>query len=545
MDAVLEIRKLFADYSFILELGKQLRAAKVKPFPNSITPPSLLELPMGVDLLVQTSLSYPPKRKTNGLHLFAREDTFHKIKKRRCCKREICFTMACYVEPLRQISLLKFAVQVCNSAEIRDFVKENGCESFVFPSKETYIYLNGKDQVDETWTSKNFLIQEVFPKSYVIRNRILSGRSEACSIRNDISPFARWEKLVEKTISSFSLPQRLRSELLDVVRSVSIEIDRWIKDHSRSLRNSLHFAHSAQSHFQWNALGRIDRERTASMLIANKRLDIEERYLLAIYYGLTIPIEERVPYIIVQKYSNLFERRHVPPQWSSSVVDFENRSVARTDWFSTLNPKERVLYLKKALSEECLQFEDLRFYLTYMSDDERKKVFKVHAFRILSQILLDWPLQYKFLKAAKDLLPYFTESDFLEMLRIILNEKILLGRKDFNYINLLKQLWSMSPSELKESIKTDSIYEPLMFTINFPVHEKFPNEQLFQWYDDNCLKFGYSGLNYCVFKDEIDPKKWLQSDDFKFYCKYRFVNASVFLKNRKRKHEESASTGSA
>ncbi|GFY49189.1 uncharacterized protein TNIN_285181 [Trichonephila inaurata madagascariensis] len=442
------------------------------------------------------------------------------------------------VESLRQIALSKFAIQVCNSAEIRGFVKEKGCESFIFPSRETHIYLNVKGQVDEAWTSKDFLIQEVFPKSYLIRNRNLNGGFDPYLIRNNTLPFARWEKLVKKMISLFSFPQLLLPELLDVVRSVSTEIDKWIKVHSRTLRNSLNFARSAQCHFQWNSLGRIDRVRTAGTLIKIKRLDIEERYLLSLFYDM--PIEEEVPDLIVKKYSNVAERRYyVPPRWNLSVVDFEYRYVTRTKWFFKLTPEEKVLYLKNALSDECLQYEDLRFYMSHLLDSGKKEVFKMHAFKILTQNFLDWPLQHKFLNVAEQLLPYFTESDFLEMLKIILNEKILLGRKDFNYINLLKGLWSISPSHLKEFIETNSIYEPLMFTINFPGFENFPNEQLFQWFGDNCLKFGYSGLKYCVFKDVIDPKKWFHSEDFNFYRKYRFVNAFVFQKNRKRKHEES------
>ncbi|GFS61613.1 uncharacterized protein TNCV_4312761 [Trichonephila clavipes] len=438
------------------------------------------------------------------------------------------------VESLRQITLAKFAIQLCNSAEIRDFVKENGCESFIFPSKETHTYLNVSSQVDEAWASKDFLIQEIHPKSYIIRNR--TGRSDAFFARNDMLPFARWEKLVENIMSSFSFPPILLPELLDVVRSVSIEIDKWIKYHSRFMRDSLNFAHSAQCHFQWNSLGRIDRVRTANTLIANKRLDIEGRYLLSLYYDLAMPTGEKVPDLILEKYANVAEKR--PPQWSSSDVDVEKRDATRTKWFDALSSEEKVRYLEKALAEECLRYENLRLYMFHMQDNERKQVFKMHAFKILTQYFLDWPLQGDFLDAAEQLLPYFTESDFFEMLRIILNEKILLGRKDFNYVNLLKDLWSISPSQLKESTEANSIYGPLRFTLNFPVGEMFPNEQLFQWYGDNCLKFGYCGLKYCLFKREVDPKRWLFSDDFDFYRNCKYINAFVFQKNRYRKHEE-------
>ncbi|GFQ72970.1 uncharacterized protein TNCT_200681 [Trichonephila clavata] len=435
---------------------------------------------------------------------------------------------------LRQMAMTNLAITVCRDPEILDFVKGNGCSSFVFPSKETHLYLEVKSPVTEIWVWKDFLMEEIVTNLYVTHER----RNEAnepddCVTRKNVLPFVRWEGLVEERISSFLLPQLLQHELLDVVRSVSIEIEKWIKDHFLFLKRSADIAYMAQCHFQWDSIGKVDRLKTANKLIMNEGLYIEDRYILAVHYGLMqkISMRENVLGEIVEKYENLpWRGARADNVWREFIGEGDCSYIAQQNFFTRSSSEQKVLCLNAVLSKESLQFNEFLFYLSQMEDEERKEVFKTHAFKILEQYFLDWPLQCKFLEAAEQLVPYFSESNFRNMLRIILFEKIMLRRKDFNYIHLLKGFWSMSSSQLKESIKTDSIYEPLMFTINFPVSENFPNEQLFKSYNGDCLTFGCCGIEYCLFREEKIYKNWFLSKDFLFCFHCRFVNAFVFGK---------------
>ncbi|GFT64552.1 uncharacterized protein TNCV_649461 [Trichonephila clavipes] len=165
-----------------------------------------------------------------------------------------------------------------------------------------------------------------------------------------------------------------------------------------------------------------------------------------------------------------------------------------------------------------------------MGNEDRKAVFKTSCLQIL-QLLLDWPLQGEFLNAAEHLLPYFTEIDFIVILNIIVYERILLHRKDFNYIDLLKEFWSLSPSHLKEPINIYPIYEPLMLIINFPVDEIFPSEQLLQSYEWDNLTFRCCGVN--INYSEIKMGHALMTSNMIVHI---CTDASTFRKCLKRKY---------
>ncbi|GFY39512.1 uncharacterized protein TNIN_315371 [Trichonephila inaurata madagascariensis] len=439
------------------------------------------------------------------------------------------------VSSLRQMAMSNLAITVCRDPEILDFVKCNGCSSFVFPSKETHFYLEVKSPAKEIWIWKDFLMEEIIKNLYVTHERKNEANElDDCVTRKNILPFARWEELVVGRISSFLLPQLLQHELLEVIRSVSIEIEKWIKDHFLFLQRSADIAYMAQCHFQWDPMGKIDRLKTANKLIMNEGLYIEDRCILAVHYGLTekISIRENVLDEVVKKYEKFpWRGARADYVWKEFIGDGDCSYVAQQNFFPRASPEQKVLCLNAVMSKASLQYNEFVFYLSQMGDDERKEVFKTHAFKILEQYFLDWPLQYKFSEVAEQLLPYFSESNFRNMLRIILFEKIMLRRKDFNYVHLLKEFWSLSSSHLKESIKTDSIYEPLMFAINFPVCENFPNEQLFKSYDGGCLTFGCCGIKYCLFREEKIYKNWFLSKDFLYCFHCRCVNAFVFGKN--------------
>ncbi|GFS61420.1 uncharacterized protein TNCV_4311601 [Trichonephila clavipes] len=133
--------------------------------------------------------------------------------------------------------MTKLAINLCRDPEILDFVKDNGCVSFVFPSKETHLYRGVKSPKEEIWTWKDILMQSFF-SSFYVRHEPLDLEDYVTNVspeRRNVLPFARWEELVEEKISS--LPTLLKRKVLDVFRSFCIEIDKWIKYHSQVWEN--------------------------------------------------------------------------------------------------------------------------------------------------------------------------------------------------------------------------------------------------------------------------------------------------------------------
>ncbi|GFT13824.1 uncharacterized protein TNCV_3022991 [Trichonephila clavipes] len=395
------------------------------------------------------------------------------------------------------MAMTKLAITVCCDPEILDLVKEYGCVSFVFPSKETHLYLGVKSLKNEVWIQKDSRSIIGFPVVFLCQDI----KNNKHKMRKNILPFARWEELVKKRISS--LPHLLKHELLDVIRSFSVEIDKWFKYHSQDWQSFSGIACSALYDFQWNSLGKIDRVRTASALIVNEMLDIKDRCILASLYGLMdkVTIGKNVPVGIGSMCSFLAETAiEFHKEMNLSLDGIHYNCLMRQNLFTAVSSEQKVSFLNLALLKECLPYNDFLFYMSNMGNEDRKAVFKTSCLKIL-QLLLDWPLQGEFLNAAEHLLPYFTEIDFIGMLNVIVYERIMLHRKDFNYIDLLKEFWSLSPSHLKEPINIYPIYEPLMLIINFPVDEIFPSEQLLQSYEWDNLTFRCCGVRYKLFRN--------------------------------------------
>ncbi|GFT62519.1 uncharacterized protein NPIL_339501 [Nephila pilipes] len=446
--------------------------------------------------------------------------------------------------PLRQMAMGKIAIAVCNDPEIQDFVKEHGSVSFVFPSKETHVYLEkvGRQfeqtcELDpqQTWAWKNVLLDGNF---WNVIDNMNEGENlfDSWKMTEGILPFQRWEELVDKKISSFLLPPLLRSELLDVIRSIAAEIDKWIKDHTIITKNVLEIARTCQCYFQWNSFWKIDRLKTVYKLLEKEILDTKDLEYLAYHYGFLD--------IILLVRSNDLRQGKVPKSadacnlevsipfddrafivWKTLIGNSDFDHHAQVIFFLKSKSQQNFESLHSVMKRESLQFHLFLFFLSRMGDDKKEEIFKTYPLKVLLYFL-DWPFQGQFLEAAKHLLPYFKENDFRDILIVILYERIAFDRKDFNYNRLLKEFWSMSPDILKQFIKTHSIYASLMYTLNYPNCETFPSQQFLEKYQNNCLTFGYRGMKYFLIRIEapISYSKMISIDIYNIYRQYRFGN---------------------
>ncbi|GFS79549.1 uncharacterized protein NPIL_211751 [Nephila pilipes] len=463
---------------------------------------------------------------------------------RKCNKQDICVSAALCSRTwisLRQRALLKLAITVCNDPDIQDFVKEHGSVSFIFPSKETEVFMDGEARlVESTWKLEEYLSKDVIQ---VMRD----NAPPKIMMITDTLPFRKWEELVNKKISL--LPRSSQPELFGVIRFVSAEIDRWIKDHSLIWRNSAEIARASQCDFDWNCLGRIDRIKTARMLIKNESLRIEDRYILALHYDLVddMPASE-----IGKLECEKIAERHVADLgfttfWITRFWKSEFNYIESRNCFTKSSSDIRLFYLIEALSRKCMQYEDFLFFLSKMDNYERTKVFDACAVDILVYFL-DWPLQRNFIHAAKRLLPYFKRRDSRHILDLILYERIMLGRKEFDYISLLKEFWFLCETfyatfhdeTFYETCYEEAFHETLMFTINYPTDKNFPNEQLLERFRREYLTYECQGIKYCLLRTKEHSKHPFQTLGRDYIEDHSFVNAFCFLKADEDTHVEAS-----
>ncbi|GFR31554.1 uncharacterized protein TNCT_258391 [Trichonephila clavata] len=430
-----------------------------------------------------------------------------------CCGSSFCsvvilkiLDMALSIYPmlsLRELSMVKTAIIVYNDPVIQDFIRDHGNESFVFPSKEALMFLNAtEDRVGQTWKRKEFLLDGIDIQDYkrMSLNFDASRANETFVSGNErrdvLLPFKKWEELVAKKVSTFSLPKCLEPELFEITRTVAIEIAKWIRDLSLIVDEPSEIVRSALCYFQWNSLGRIDREETAKMLIMNEASTRNNLYMLAIHYDLLkdMHIDMRRKIDKTEEYQDFQRIALADSYFKKSTGENNIRYSPRRNWIDYLD-----VYLKR----NCLPYPDLMLVLTQLSVSERETLFSKASFYVLI-LFVDWPLQRYFLEASELLLPYLSNHHFYATIKMLLHYRILVGRKDFNYISLLKGFWHRSSSKLKESFQNtyEPLYKSLMFTINYPEEQKFPKEKLFKTDFDNRLTYEYQGIKYYLFRTD-------------------------------------------
>ncbi|GFQ70735.1 uncharacterized protein TNCT_369511 [Trichonephila clavata] len=197
------------------------------------------------------------------------------------------------------------------------------------------------------------------------------------------------------------------------------------------------------------------------MLLKDEKLEVEDRYVPALLYNLVDKkrqFEEMLPKKIVEKYSTLYERIVKASRKYVSIRKMECYYFTRKDSFIKSEALQKVTHLNIFLWHQVCSYEDFLFYMSHLSEYSKSRIFANSAFKLLQVYFLDWPLQSAFLKGEEILLPIFRDKEFLDMLNFIIYERIMLGRKDFGYIDLLKGFWSLSPLKIRESTKTDYIF---------------------------------------------------------------------------------------
>ncbi|GFY73357.1 uncharacterized protein TNIN_398841 [Trichonephila inaurata madagascariensis] len=189
---------------------------------------------------------------------------------------------------LRQLALLKVATLVCDDTKIKNFLREHGSVSFVFPRKEGLVFMDVTEAVNKQgWIPQQYVldctpIKGLKDLSHFLHPYNADPKFASTNARNpNLLPFCKWEDLVEEKLLSFLLPRHLFPPVIEMTRIVSMEIDKWVKELSLVLERSAEIAHTSQRYFQWNSLAKIDRIKTARNLIINEGSNIEDLYILA------------------------------------------------------------------------------------------------------------------------------------------------------------------------------------------------------------------------------------------------------------------------
>ncbi|GFQ65974.1 uncharacterized protein TNCT_116671 [Trichonephila clavata] len=421
------------------------------------------------------------------------------------------------VPTLQQMSFVLIAVKICTELEVMALMKRYGHASFLIPSKEIYTFLNKKilEYIPPRKTY-GLIIKE--SKFCFLENDSISMyfSGNSCSPDPQLNeyrftennlPCVMWEELISRKISCLALPNSLKSVLMSLMRCICIEIYQWQKDHKDIFRFQLI---DFQRYFCWNSEGKIDKVKTAKSLIDDESLCITDRYNLArLYFFVSdvICLWKELPPLFKDEVRDSDDQK-VWFQYIEKRTDVNLNRICRTSlynpfnlraYFSLLTQNEKAEWFKFYLHRKSINYEDLCVCLSLLEKTEQELILKQYSSKIL-QYYLVWPLQNEFLDVLKNIWPYMSIENYTNILYFIIYERIMIGWKDCDYVDLLKELWRQTPNNFKELVKNYEIYRILLLILSYELENSFPNKAILENYKGRALKFHHIGRNYCIAK---------------------------------------------
>ncbi|GFU76127.1 uncharacterized protein TNCV_4120481 [Trichonephila clavipes] len=201
-----------------------------------------------------------------------------------------------------------------------------------------------------------------------------------------------------------------------MVKPILIEFYKWMEDHigifTEEQKECIKFCFKVD--------GKVDRVKTADLLIHLEELDVQRRFVLACQYW---------------------------SSWKSHLLD-------------DLTEEERHTVLDHMFVESSSLRVD-HLCLSRMSADHRVDVLKRYPLLVLNYYL-GIGKQSFFIDAANKVWDRLPEKHFLCLLHLIICHKILLLIIDFDYVNLLRGFWISSPDNFKQYVEKTDIFEILM-----------------------------------------------------------------------------------
>ncbi|GFQ73597.1 uncharacterized protein TNCT_177201 [Trichonephila clavata] len=412
------------------------------------------------------------------------------------------------VPTLQRLALVQIAIRITNDATIVALTDKYGPISHILPDAESRLFLN------ETRTMKD-----------VGDNRMKVHKPKIHHVIQPKHEFQRspnywWEQLVSIKISTLKLPRVMHRRILGVTRAVSLEVDRWLQYHT--VLWTVDPCLDLQSDLVWMSIGKIDRAKTANSLIGNENLDIKIRYILACLYcyeDKVFSLWGRMALIEQAFILEFSQKRNALKCWAQSVkgesvIDWNELYIYRRFYplgLPVINEKTyeelKPFRLTNCIVRGLLEFEDFYRLLSqkeFHSCSESLRKVPQYALRYL----LDWPFQEEFMKEASRAWTFLSTEGFHSLLKVIVYQKIMIGRDDFDYINLLKEFWQQSPPHYKRYVQNYPIYSLVMIIVPTNLWGPSLSKQLLKHYGKNYLIYQSLRMRYIVFKGEEGIKEF-------------------------------------
>ncbi|GFS70822.1 uncharacterized protein NPIL_552491 [Nephila pilipes] len=305
-----------------------------------------------------------------------------------------------------------------------------------------------------------------------------------------------WEPILKRKLTSLELPLILQKEVILLIRPLSNEIDEWKLDHFAIMECS---SLETPIEYVWKGKGKIDRLKTAASYIQSENYDLSKRFRMACVYWfqeeakqlwkkMSETTRKKLSICLVLPFSCPWRR--AVNDWialiESETVDWRKHSFSfPISWYcqdsviiqgnllQQLSPQDRTDVLKNVMMEN-IPIRTKSFCLSQLNVRQFEDVFKSQPLQVY-KALLTWPFYLQFQEVVDRIFECFTQEDFLLFLRYVIHVKVSNDLNDYDYVELLKDLWKRCPSHFKQYVKRSTLFEVLKIALTHDYSLPFKN----------------------------------------------------------------------
>ncbi|GFT08407.1 uncharacterized protein NPIL_694181 [Nephila pilipes] len=330
------------------------------------------------------------------------------------------------------------------------------------------------------------------------------ARGILCNLEFDnIFPnFLRGDELIDlqymhQILSSLYLSNKLENLSMGIIKALGKEIGTWCSCHRLFLVDA---NVDYWNRMQWYSHGTINRLETARAFIQDENVNIGQRFELACAYYLEADARtlfenmssEYRNYFRTRKFEDKSRRFWVdaletsaPLDWlqiSRSVVFrkfykkdtqhfFHKNFIGLLQLFPKLeNSHARLKSILNSIGRSELHPFDFYLCLSQMDDNELDNVFNYLSKEqrlSVCKSFLHWPLQSLFLKVLERLRTNMSAQWYFDLFVFILCEKLTSDWFDYDYVDLVKQIWSSVSYNVKRFIERREIFQYLEKVLDY------------------------------------------------------------------------------
>ncbi|CAL1291869.1 unnamed protein product [Larinioides sclopetarius] len=286
------------------------------------------------------------------------------------------------------------------------------------------------------------------------------------------------------------LPKSLLNAVIHTLQPIVEDINLWARDHFDIIK------HIEKSHYKnilyWNSEGRINRMKTAKQFIRNEKIEKRVRFYMACIYFLENDVLNLWQSMTADEKQKIFDvkyniaiifwmewlRGNEKSPWTQCVSEYASTSRL----FRHLEPLSRIrvssffnelkwiykLPVIQNLSPSRGHIDDLRLCYNLLDETERAIVLQTpSSLKYLLFCYLDWPLQSLFLDIINQVKNYLDRQCYEYCLEHIVYTKVMRGMQDFNYLQLLRDLWCQIPETFKKGIERRKFFPLVHAAMNY------------------------------------------------------------------------------